>query len=170
MTPKSASINWVTIWLEQLDFCLNRCKWEFPDQHIAHCILPPELFFSILIISTVCSHDMSLVTKFLDKAKFLISERDSCWELTLWLFWPDQHTYCFRCVVYNVMRSFICATYRQECLKSSYRGWLYTTLQVTPYHPHNSVNLPRHLLHSTLLLLHGGDCLGHLCIHYIIWG
>ena len=45
MTPKSTSINWVTIWLEQLDFCLNGCKWEFSDQHIAHCILPPELFF-----------------------------------------------------------------------------------------------------------------------------
>ena len=44
MTPKSTSINWVTIWLEQLDFCLNRCKWEIPDQHIAHCILLPELF------------------------------------------------------------------------------------------------------------------------------
>ena len=65
---------WVTIWLEQLDFCLNRCKWEFFDQHIAHCILPPELFFNILIISAVCSYDMSWVTKFLDKAKFLISE------------------------------------------------------------------------------------------------
>ena len=59
MTPKSTSINGVTIWLEQLDFCLNRCKWEFHDQHIAHCILPPELFYNILIISTVCSHDMS---------------------------------------------------------------------------------------------------------------
>ena len=59
MTPKITSINWVTIWLEQLDFCLNRCKWEFPDQHIADCILPPELFFNIHIISTVCSHDMS---------------------------------------------------------------------------------------------------------------
>ena len=58
MTLKSTSINWVTIWLEQLDFFLNRCKWEFPDQHIAHCILPPELLFNILIISTVCSHDM----------------------------------------------------------------------------------------------------------------
>ena len=28
MTPKSTSINGVTRWLEQLDFCLNRCKWE----------------------------------------------------------------------------------------------------------------------------------------------
>ena len=27
MTSKSTSINGVTIWLEQLDFCLNRCKW-----------------------------------------------------------------------------------------------------------------------------------------------
>ena len=39
-------------------------------------------------------------------------------------------------------------------------------VQVTPYHPHNSVNLPRHLLHSTLHLLLGGDGLGHLYIHY----
>ena len=56
ITPKSTSINGVTIWLEWLDFCLNCCKWEFPIQHIASCILPPELFFYILIISTVCSH------------------------------------------------------------------------------------------------------------------
>ena len=34
-------------------------------------------------------------------------------------------------------------------------------VQVTPYHPHNSVNLPRHLPHSTLHLLLGGDGLGH---------
>ena len=40
-------------------------------------------------------------------------------------------------------------------------------VQVTPYHPHNSVNLPRHILHSILHLLLGGDGLGHLCIHYI---
>ena len=32
--------------------------------------------------------------------------------------------------------------------------------QVTPY-PHNSMNLPRYLLHSTLHLLLGGDGLGH---------
>ena len=52
VTPKSTSIKWVTIWIEQLDFCLHRCKWELPDQ-------PPELFFNILIFSTVCSHHMS---------------------------------------------------------------------------------------------------------------
>ena len=39
-------------------------------------------------------------------------------------------------------------------------------VQVTPYHQHNAVNLPRHLLHSTLLLLLGGDGLGRLSIHY----
>ena len=39
-------------------------------------------------------------------------------------------------------------------------------VQVTPYHPHNSVNLPRHLLHGTLHQLHGGDGLSHLYIHY----
>ena len=39
-------------------------------------------------------------------------------------------------------------------------------VQVTPYDPHDSVNLPRHFLHSTLLLLLVGDGLGHLCIHY----
>ena len=33
-------------------------------------------------------------------------------------------------------------------------------VQVTPYHQHNSVNLPRHLLHSTLHLLLTGDGLG----------
>ena len=59
MTPKSTSINGVTIWLQQLDFCLNRCKWQRPDQHIANCISPPQLFFHIIIVSTVCSHDMS---------------------------------------------------------------------------------------------------------------
>ena len=35
-------------------------------------------------------------------------------------------------------------------------------VQVIPYHPHNSVKLPRHLLHSTLHLLLGSDGLGHL--------
>ena len=103
MTPKVTFISWVTIWLEQLYFCLNRCKWELPDQHIANCILPPEFFFNILIISTVCSHDMSLVTKLVYKAMFLISEPNSCWVPTLWLLWSDQHTYRFRCVVYNVI-------------------------------------------------------------------
>ena len=39
-------------------------------------------------------------------------------------------------------------------------------VQVTPYHPHNSVNLRRHLLHSTPHLLLGGDGLGHMYIHY----
>ena len=43
-------------------------------------------------------------------------------------------------------------------------------VQVTRYDVHNSVNLPRHLLHSTLLLLHGGDGSGHLCIHYTTMG
>ena len=40
-------------------------------------------------------------------------------------------------------------------------------VQVSPYHPHNSVkvNLPRHLPHSTLHLLLGGDGSGHLYIH-----
>ena len=38
-------------------------------------------------------------------------------------------------------------------------------VQVTPYRPHNSVNLPRQHLHSTLHLLLGGDGLGHLYIH-----
>ena len=42
-------------------------------------------------------------------------------------------------------------------------------VQVT-HHPHNSVNLPRHLLHSTLHLLLGGDGLGHLYIHLQQWG
>ena len=43
-------------------------------------------------------------------------------------------------------------------------------VQVTPYHPHNSVNLPRHLPHSTQHLLLGGYGLGHLYIHYTTMG
>ena len=39
-------------------------------------------------------------------------------------------------------------------------------VQVTPYDPHNSVNLPRLLQHSTLHQLLGGDGLGHLYTHY----
>ena len=39
-------------------------------------------------------------------------------------------------------------------------------VQVTPYHPYNTVNLPRHLLHSTQHLLLGGGGSGHLYIHY----
>ena len=41
-------------------------------------------------------------------------------------------------------------------------------VQETPYHPHNTVNLPRHLPDSTLHLLLGGDGLGHLYIHYSV--
>ena len=85
--PKSTSINGVTIWLEQLEFCLHRCKWEFPDQHIANCTLPSELFFNILIISIIWSYDMCKVTNLLNKAKFLISEDNSSWEPTMWLLW-----------------------------------------------------------------------------------
>ena len=92
----------VIIWVEQLNFCLHRCIRELPDQHIAKCILPPELFSNILIISTLCSHDISKVTKL--ESKF-ISEPDSCGVQTLWLPWSDQHKYCFHCVVYNVMKS-----------------------------------------------------------------
>ena len=50
-----------------------RCKWDLPEQNIANCILPPELFPDIFIISTVCSHDMSEITKLGYKAKFFIS-------------------------------------------------------------------------------------------------
>ena len=39
-------------------------------------------------------------------------------------------------------------------------------VRVTPYHPHNSVDLPRHLLHSRIQMLLGGDGLGHLYIYY----
>ena len=39
-------------------------------------------------------------------------------------------------------------------------------VQVTPYHPHNSVNLPKHLLLSTLHQLLACDGFGHLYIHY----
>ena len=42
-------------------------------------------------------------------------------------------------------------------------------MYIIPY-LHNSVNLPRHLLHSTLHLLLGGDGLGHLYIHYPVPG
>ena len=108
--PKSTSINGVTIWLEQLDFCLNRCKRELPDQHIPNSISPHELFFLIPYNLDSLQSWYVLVneTPGLDKAKFLISELDSCWVPTLWLLWSDQHTYCFRCVLYNGMRSSIC--------------------------------------------------------------
>ena len=43
-------------------------------------------------------------------------------------------------------------------------------VQVTPYHSHNSVNLPRHLLHSALHMLLGGVGLGNLYIHYTTMG
>ena len=56
------------------------------------------------------------------------------------------------------------ARYLRKCLKSSQFPWV----RVTPYYPHHSVNLPRHLLHSTPLLLLEGDGLGHLHIQYII--
>ena len=51
MTPKSTFINWVTMWLEQLNFRLCRWKWELPDQHIANWLLCPHLFY-ILILKT----------------------------------------------------------------------------------------------------------------------
>ena len=95
-----------------------------------------------------------MLTKLLDKVKSFISEPDSCWVPTLWFLWSDQHTYCFHCVEYNVMRCRICVTYLQECLKSSYRG-----CNNTAYHQHNWVNLPRHILSRILHLLLGGDCL-----------
>ena len=79
MTPKTTSINLEAIWLEQIKFCLHRCKWELPDQHIDNCIFLPELFFNIRIISTVCSLRIFKATKLLYKAKLLISEPDSCW-------------------------------------------------------------------------------------------
>ena len=71
-------------------------------------------------------------------------------------------TLCCKHTVYNVMRSSVFATYLQECLKRSYVPFVL----VRPYHLHNSVNLPRHLLHSTLHLFLIGDGLGHLYIHY----
>ena len=43
-------------------------------------------------------------------------------------------------------------------------------VQETPYHPHNSVNLPSHLIHGTQHRLFGGDSLGHLYIHYTSMG
>ena len=43
-------------------------------------------------------------------------------------------------------------------------------VQITPYHPNNSVNLPRHLLHSTQHLLLRGDGLDHLYMHYTTIG
>ena len=70
VTPKSTWINWVTVWLERFDFSLHWCKWELPDQHIANCILTPELFFNIFNDSTVCSRDMSYEAKYVQKAKF----------------------------------------------------------------------------------------------------
>ena len=121
MTPKNTTINWVTIWLEQLEFCLHRSKWELSDQPTAFCHL--NCFFNIHVISTVCSHDMCQATKLLHKAKFLISYRDSCWVPTLRLLRSDQLTYCFRCDVYNVMRpTYAWHTSKSVWWKSSYHG------------------------------------------------
>ena len=121
ITPKSTSINGITYDLNSWIFVSRGANENFLTSilplHFAFWIV-----FSINIISAVCSHDMSKVTKLLYLAKFLISEPDSCWEPALWLLWPDQHTYCFRCVVYNVTRSSKSATYLQDYLKSSYRG------------------------------------------------
>ena len=94
--------------------------------------------------------------KLLDIDKFLISESDSCWEPTLWLLWPDQYILfllcCIQCHGVQHMRD----------IPNRVSEELLLRVQVTPYHPHNSVNLPRHLLHSTLHLLLGGVHWGHL--------
>ena len=74
----------------------------------------------------------------------------------------DSLTYCFLCVVYNVMRTSICVTYLQECQEQL--PWV----QVTSYLLHNSVNLPKHLLHRPLHLLLRGDGLGYLYIVYVL--
>ena len=83
-TPKSTSIKGITIWLEQLDFCLHMWKWELPYQHIAYCILPSGLFFQYLYhFDSLQSWHVLGITKLPDKAKFLISEPDSCWVPTV---------------------------------------------------------------------------------------
>ena len=64
MTPKSTSIYWVTIWLEQLDFCLRRWKLELSVQHIANCILSPELVFNILNYRTNSKKSELMVKSF----------------------------------------------------------------------------------------------------------
>ena len=131
MTSKSTSINGVTKWLEQLDFCLNRCKWELADKHI-----PNSICFMNCFLISLSSRQSAVMTCPMNK-------------------------YCFRCIVCNVMRSSICATYITS--NSVWRA--VTVAQVTPYHPYNSVNLPRHLPHSTLHLLLGGDGSGHLYMY-----
>ena len=50
MTPKSTSINVVTIWLEQLDFCLHRC------------ILPTEFCLMNCFLIFLSSRQSSVVT------------------------------------------------------------------------------------------------------------
>ena len=60
---QSAHHKWGNNTTWTVHFCLNRCKWELPDQHIANCIFPLELFFNILIISTVCSPQLTTFIK-----------------------------------------------------------------------------------------------------------
>ena len=97
------------------------------------------------VILTVCSHLRALL---------LLST-----DLVIALVAPAYILFSLRCIKYHEVQHMrdLPPRVSEEQLK-----WV----QVTSYHLHNSVNLPRHLLHSTLHLLLEGDGLGHPYIHY----
>ena len=106
MAAKSTSINVVTIWLRQLDFCLHGCKWELPAQHIANCILKPDSFLNLDSLHSWhldSLHSWHIQgTKLVYKVKFFISKPDSCWVPTLWCFGrTSMHTYTVFVVLYT---------------------------------------------------------------------
>ena len=139
-----------------IGFFLNRCKWELPDQHIAHCILPPELSFNILIISTVCSYEVSYRQSQIPwPSSTTIPLSSTKPSSSFSMPWSVQHIYYFRCVVYNMSWG---PAYARHTSKSVWR--VVTLVAIVTDHQHISVNLPRHLLQSTLHLLLGGDGLG----------
>ena len=154
--PKSSGMNnakenihkWVNNMTWTVRFCPNRCKWELPDKHIPNSILPHELLYNILIISTAPQLSSSFPS--------LVDYR------------PCD---CFgRISIQYILFSLCCI----QCHEAQRKCDIPPTVseeqllwvQVTPYHPYNSVNLPRHLPHSTLHLLLGGDGSVHLYIHY----
>ena len=139
---KRTSINGATIWHEQLDFCLHRYKWDLPDQHIANCILPSELLFPISLSSRQ-SAVMKCQRKWNSSTK-LNSPFPSLTVVEYWL-WvcfgrTSIHTVflcCIQCHEVQPMRDMPPRVSEQQL------PWA----QVTPYHLHNSVYLPRCLGH-----------------------
>ena len=114
VTPEITSINWVTIWLEQLDFCLHRCKWEIPDH--AYC----QLHFPFWIVLQYPYH----------------LERNSSTKLS------SSSPSLTLVVLYTKSLDSAYARHTSKSVEEQL-PWVL----VTPYHQHNSVNLPTHLLY-----------------------